>query len=69
MTLMKLGDTTVVLEKVCAFEYVRPRVDQGGAESGQPSLRIMLEGGHDFTLYGQGSISAFVTAMKKRAES
>ena len=68
MSLMKLGDTTVVLEKVCAFEYVRPRVDQGGVESGQPSLRIMLEGGHDFIIYGQGSISAFVTAMKNLTE-
>lgn len=64
MTLMKLGDFTVVLEKVCAYEYVRPRVDSSGQESGQASLRILLEGGHDFTVYGQASISAFVTAMK-----
>ena len=64
MTLMKLGDTTVVLEKVCAFEYVRARVDSSGAESGQAALRIMLEGGHELIVYGQGSIGVFVTAMK-----
>ncbi len=61
---MKLGDFTVVLEKVCAFEYVRPRVDQGGTESGQVALRIMLDGGHEVTVYGQASIVAFVTALK-----
>ena len=61
---MKLGDVTIVLEKVCAFEYVRPRVDQGGTESGQVALRIMLDGGHEVTVYGQASIVAFVTALK-----
>lgn len=64
---MKLGDFTVVLEKVCGYEYVRPKVDSSGAESGQVALRIMLDGGHEVTVYGQASIVAFVTALKALA--
>ena len=63
-TLFTFGDTTVVLEKVCAFEYVRPRSGPSGADAGQPSLRIILDGGGDLTVFGQGTISAFIKAMK-----
>lgn len=64
MTLLKFGDTTIVLEKVCAHVYERPRADSSGLETDQPSLRILLEGGHTVTIQGQGSISAFVTALQ-----
>ena len=64
MTLLKLGDVTLVLEKVCAYEVVRPRLNRSGAEEGEPSLKVMLEGGHEITLDGRATMSRFTKAMK-----
>ena len=63
MTLLKLGDTTVVLEKVCAFQEVRT-----GAEDAQPSLKLILEGGSEVTVHGQATISIFLREVKALAE-
>lgn len=68
MTLFTFGDTTLVLEKVCAYEYVRPQQVRGGAATGPASLRIMLEGGHAFSIGSEVSISAFISAMKTLGE-
>ena len=63
MTLLKLGDTTVVLEKVCAFQEVRT-----GGDDAQPSLKLILEGGSEVTVHGQGTISIFLREIKALAE-
>jgi len=67
MTLFSYGDTTVVLEKVCAYEYDRPR-DRPGDDGGQPSLLITLDGGKELKIYGQGAITAFIKAMRALSE-
>ena len=64
MTLLKLGDLTLILEKVCAYEVRRPRATRSGGEEGDSSLRIMLEGGHEITLSGLATMSRFTKAMK-----
>ena len=67
MTLLKLGDLTLVLERVCAYEVVRPRTSRSGAEEGEPSLRVMLDGGFEITLDGRATMSRFTKAMKDLA--
>ena len=68
MTLFTFGDITLVLEKVCAYEYVRPQQARGGAATGPANLRILLEGGHEFSVVSEVSISAFIGAMKALSE-
>ena len=69
MTLFTFGDTTVILEKVCAYEYLRPRSGPSGADTGQASLRIILDGGADVTVFGQGAVSAFIKAVKALSDA
>ena len=64
MTLLKLGDLTLILEKVCAYEVQRPRASRSGAEEGDSSLRVLMDGGHELTLHGLATMSRFTKAMK-----
>lgn len=63
MTLLKLGDLSIVLEKVCAFETVRPR-NTSRAEEAEPHLRVILDGGAELNIYGATMMSTFTRAMK-----
>lgn len=67
MTLLKLGDLTLVLEKVCAYEVQRPRAARSGGEEGDSSLRVWLDGGHEITITGLATMSRFTKAMKDLA--
>ena len=68
MTLFTFNDTTLVLEKVCAYEYVRPQQGRGGATTGPAILRIMLEGSHQIDVTSEVAISSFLKAMKELGE-
>ena len=66
MTLLKLGDLTIVLEKVCAYELVRPRNNTRGEDV--PHLRVLLDGGAEVNVYGAPVISKFTRAVKELAK-
>lgn len=65
MTLFTFNDTTIILEKVCAYEYLRPQQGRGGAATGPATLRIMLEGSHQIDVTSEVTISSFLKAMKE----
>jgi len=68
MTLFTFNDTTLVLEKVCAYRYLRPQQGRGGAATGSATLNIMLEGSHEIEVVSEIAISAFMKAMKELEE-
>jgi len=67
MTLLKLGDLSIVLEKVCAYELMRPR-NNTRSEDTEPYLRVMLDGGAEINIYGAAMISSFTRAVKDFAK-
>lgn len=70
MTLLELGETTIVLEKVCAYQYIERPMPAGGEEdkSNIKSIRILLEGNHSLDIHGRGTIIDFLKAMRNLAE-
>ncbi len=71
MTLLELGDITIILEKVCAYEYIERPMPSGGEEdkSNIKSIRILLEGNHSLDIHGRGTIINFVKAMRTLAKA
>ncbi|MCA9838595.1 MAG: hypothetical protein KC422_16875 [Trueperaceae bacterium] len=66
MTLLELGETTLVLEKVCAYEYIDRPLPPGETadKSNIKSIRIYLDGGHALEIHGRGVIVDFIKAMR-----
>ncbi len=62
MTIVKLGDSSIVLEKVVAFELLRGNLE--AEADGSPSLQVMLEGGHVITIKGRPLVQAFMRAIQ-----
>lgn len=67
MTLLELNDITIVLEKVCAFEYISPPVVPGSNVDATlaKSIKIIMDGGAELSIHGQGTTTAFLRAIRQ----
>lgn len=63
MTLLELDKLTLVLEKVCFYEYLEQKNDNSSIKR----LNIVLDNGESREVEGRGNVTAFVKAMRDLA--
>ncbi len=63
MTLLELDKLTLVLEKVCFYEFLEQRDDTTSIKR----LNIVLDNGESREIEGRGNVTAFVKAMRELA--